>query len=161
MFLPSHPQPLPDALEAIADADVIVLGPGSLYTSIIPNFLVDGISETVTRAQALKCYVLNIMTQDGETDGYTAADHIRAIFAHAGAGVMDVCIANNRKVSAEYLEPYQKEGVQQLLAAPEEVEQLGVALRDFPVCTPGRYIRHNPDELARAILSVWREFRTD
>ena len=97
----------------------------------------------------------------GETDGYTAADHIRAIFAHAGAGVMDVCIANNRKVSAEYLEPYQKEGVQQLLAAPEEVEQLGVALREFPVCTPGRYIRHNPDELARAILSVWREFRTD
>ena len=128
---------------------------------IIPNFLVDGISEAVTRAQALKCYVLNIMTQDGETDGYTAADHIRAIFAHAGAGVMDVCIANNRKVSAEYLEPYQKEGVQQLLAAPEEVEQLGVALREFPVCTPGRYIRHNPDELARAILSVWREFRTD
>ena len=101
------------------------------------------------------------MTQDGETDGYTAADHIRAIFAHAGAGVMDVCIANNRKVSAEYLEPYQKEGVQQLLAAPEEVERLGVALREFPVCTPGRYIRHNPDELARAILSVWREFRTD
>ena len=90
------------------------------------------------------------MTQDGETDGYTAADHVRAIFAHAGAGVMDVCIANNRKVSAEYLEPYQKEGVQQLLAAPEEVEQLGVALREFPVCTPGRYIRHNPDELARA-----------
>ena len=149
-LVPEHPQPLPDALEAIADADVIVLGPGSLYTSIIPNFLVDGISEAVTRAQALKCYVLNIMTQDGETDGYTAADHIRAIFAHAGAGVMDVCIANNRKVSAEYLEPYQKEGVQQLLAAPEEVEQLGVALREFPVCTPGRYIRHNPDELARA-----------
>ena len=160
-LVPEHPQPLPDALEAIADADVIVLGPGSLYTSIIPNFLVDGISEAVTRAQALKCYVLNIMTQDGETDGYTAADHIRAIFAHAGAGVMDVCIANNRKVSAEYLEPYQKEGVQQLLAAPEEVEQLGVALREFPVCTPGRYIRHNPDELARAILSVWRAFRTD
>ena len=160
-LVPEHPQPLPDALEAIADADVIVLGPGSLYTSIIPNFLVDGISEAVTRAQARKCYVLNIMTQDGETDGYTAADHIRAIFAHAGAGVMDVCIANNRKVSAEYLEPYQKEGVQQLLAAPEEVEQLGVALREFPVCTPGRYIRHNPDELARAILSVWREFRTD
>ena len=69
-LVPEHPQPLPDALEAIADADVIVLGPGSLYTSIIPNFLVDGISEAVSRARALKCYVLNIMTQDGETDGY-------------------------------------------------------------------------------------------
>ena len=91
-LVPEHPQPLPDALEAIADADVIVLGPGSLYTSIIPNFLVDGISEAVTRAQALKCYVLNIMTQDGETDGYTAADHIRAIFAYAGAGVISATI---------------------------------------------------------------------
>ena len=114
-LVPEHPQPLPDALEAIADADVIVLGPGSLYTSIIPNFLVDGISEAVSRAQALKCYVLNIMTQDGETDGYTAADHIKAIFAHAGEDVMDVCIANNRKVSAEFLEPYRKEGVEQIL----------------------------------------------
>ena len=159
-LVPEHPQPLPDALEAIADADVIVLGPGSLYTSIIPNFLVDGISEAVSRARALKCYVLNIMTQDGETDGYTAADHIKAIFAHAGEDVMDVCIANNRKVSAEFLEPYRKEGVEQILATREEVEQLGVALREFPVCTPGRYIRHNPDELARAILSVWQEFRT-
>ena len=99
------------------------------------------------------------MTQDGETDGYTAADHIKAIFAHAGEDVMDVCIANNRKVSAEFLEPYRKEGVEQILATREEVEQLGVALREFPVCTPGRYIRHNPDELARAILSVWQEFR--
>ena len=116
--------------------------------------------DAVSRAQALKCYVLNIMTQDGETDGYTAADHIKAIFAHAGEDVMDVCIANNRKVSAEFLEPYRKEGVEQILATREEVEQLGVALREFPVCTPGRYIRHNPDELARAILSVWQEFRT-
>lgn len=160
-LVPERPAALPESVRAIREADIVVIGPGSLYTSIIPNFLVSGIADAVRQSRALKIYVLNIMTQDGETDGYTAADHIRAIFAHAGAGVMDVCIANNRKVSAEYLEPYQKEGVQQLLAAPEEVEQLGVALREFPVCTPGRYIRHNPDELARAILSVWREFRTD
>lgn len=159
-LVPEHPKPLPDALEAIAEADVIVLGPGSLYTSIIPNFLVDGIAEAVTRARALKCYVLNIMTQDGETDGYTASEHIRAIFAHAGAGVIDVCIANSRPVAEEFLEPYRKEGVEQILTTPEEAEQLGVALREFPLCTTGRYIRHNPDELARAILSVWQEFRT-
>lgn len=159
-LVPEHSKPLPDALEAIRDADVIVLGPGSLYTSIIPNFLVDGIAEAVTQASALKCYVLNIMTQDGETDGYTAAEHIRAIFAHAGAGVIDVCIANDRPVAEEFLEPYRKEGVGQILATAEEIEQLGVALRRFPLCTTGRYIRHNPDELARAILSVWQEFQT-
>lgn len=159
-LVPERPAALPESVRAIREADIVVIGPGSLYTSIIPNFLVSGIADAVRQSRALKIYVLNIMTQDGETDGYTAADHIKAIFAHAGEDVMDVCIANNRKVSAEFLEPYRKEGVEQILATREEVEQLGVALREFPVCTPGRYIRHNPDELARAILSVWQEFRT-
>ena len=102
-----------------------MIGPGSLYTSIIPNFLVSGIADAVRQSRALKIYVLNIMTQDGETDGYDADDHVRAILEHAGPGVMDVCIA----------------------------------VRTFPLLEPGRYIRHNSDALARAILSVWREFR--
>ena len=109
---------------------------------------------------AVKSFLLKLSKFARYENEREAADHIKAIFAHAGEDVMDVCIANNRKVSAEFLEPYRKEGVEQILATREEVEQLGVALREFPVCTPGRYIRHNPDELARAILSVWQEFRT-
>lgn len=93
-LLPSDAEPLDDVLEAIADADMIVLGPGSLYTSIIPNLLVDGVADAIARAKALKVYVCNVMTQEGETEGLSAADHLRAIIDHAGGQVVDVCLAN-------------------------------------------------------------------
>ena len=158
-LVPEHPQALPDSLEAIARADLIILGPGSLYTSIIPNFLVDGIADAIRQSRAVKEYVLNIMTQDGETDGYTAGDHVKAILHHAGQNVIDVCIANSRPVPAESLEPYSAEGVGPLPLDRDEIMSLGVAVREFPLCASGRYIRHNPDELAKAVLNVWKEFR--
>ena len=158
-LVPEHPQALPDSLEAIARADLIILGPGSLYTSIIPNFLVDGIADAIRQSRAVKEYVLNIMTQDGETDGYTASDHVKAILHHAGQNVIDVCIANSRPVPAESLEPYSAEGVGPLPLDRDEIMSLGVAVREFPLCASGRYIRHNPDELAKAVLNVWKEFR--
>ena len=158
-LIPEHPRALPAAVEALEEAEVIVLAPGSLYTSIIPNFLVSGIADAVRQSRALKIYVLNIMTQDGETDGYDADDHVRAILEHAGPGVMDVCIANDAPVPPEIMEPYAKEGVSQLELRREDLEQMGLAVRTFPLLEPGRYIRHNSDALARAILSVWREFR--
>ncbi len=158
-LVPEHPTALPDSLQAIADADMIILGPGSLYTSIIPNFLVDGISEAIAASRALRVYVMNIMTQDGETDGYTGEDHVRAIIEHAGANIIDVCVANNRIVSDEVLAPYRVEGVEQLRLERERIEAMGVQVREFPLCEGSRYIRHNPDELARALLGVLREFR--
>ena len=101
-------RPLPESVQAIRDADIVVIGPGSLYTSIIPNFLVSGISDAVRQSRACKIYALNIMTQDGETDGYDADDHVRAILEHAGPGVIDVCIANSTPVPPEIMEPYAK-----------------------------------------------------
>ena len=159
-LVPERPTALPESVRAIRDADIVVIGPGSLYTSIIPNFLVGGIADAVRQSRALKIYVLNIMTQDGETDGYDADDHVRAILEHAGPGVMDVCIANDEPVPPEIMEPYAKEGVSQLELRREDLEQMGLAVRTFPLLEPGRYIRHNSDALARAILSEWREFRT-
>ena len=159
-LVPERPTALPESVRAIRDADIVVIGPGSLYTSIIPNFLVGGIADAVRQSRALKIYVLNIMTQDGETDGYDADDHVRAILEHAGPGIMDVCIANDEPVPPEIMEPYAKEGVSQLELRREDLEQMGLAVRTFPLLEPGRYIRHNSDALARAILSVWREFRT-
>ena len=158
-LVPEHPPALQDSLNAIACADMIVLGPGSLYTSIIPNFLVDGISEAIAKSGAVRAYIMNILTQDGETDGYTGEDHVRALLEHAGAGVVDVCIANNRTVPEEYMEPYRKEGVCQIELRREAIERMGIAVREFPLSEGSRYIRHNPDELARAILAVWDEFR--
>ena len=158
-LVPEHPQALQDSIDAILQADIIVIGPGSLYTSIIPNFLVDGICEAIRASGAVREYILNILMQDGETDGYDADDHVRAILEHAGPGVMDVCIANNAVVPPRLMEPYAKEGVTQLELRREDIEQMGIAVRTFPLLEPGRYIRHNSDALARAILSVWQEFR--
>ena len=154
-----QPQALPDSLEAIARANLIILGPGSLYTSIIPNFLVDGIADAIRRSRAVKALVLNVMTQDGETEGYTASDHVKAILHHAGPNVVDVCVANSRPVPEESLAPYLAEGAEPLRLDREEIMALGVAVREFPLCSSGRYIRHNPDELAKAVLDVWKEFR--
>ena len=89
-LLPEHPKPLPEALAALQEADMIVLGPGSLYTSIIPNLLVDGIVEAIEKSKALKIYVCNVMTQEGETEGYTASDHIAAIFKHSSNGLFQI-----------------------------------------------------------------------
>jgi len=158
-LVPEHPPALQDSLDAIACADMIVLGPGSLYTSIIPNFLVDGISEAIAKSGAVKAYIMNILTQDGETDGYTGEDHVRALIEHAGPGVVEVCIANNRTVPEEYMTPYRKEGVAQIELCREKIEAMGIAVREFPLSEGSRYIRHSPDELARAILAVWDEFK--
>ena len=157
-LVPEHPQALQDSIDAIRQADIIVIGPGSLYTSIIPNFLVDGISEAIRSSGAVREYILNIMTQDGETDGYTGEDHVRALLEHAGGGVIDVCIANNAPVPEKWLTPYRQEGVGPIEVDRAGIEALGVAVREFPLCRPGRYIRHDADALSRAILSVWREF---
>lgn len=157
-LVPEHPQALQDSIDAIRQADIIVIGPGSLYTSIIPNFLVDGISEAIRSSGAVREYILNIMTQDGETDGYTGEDHVRALLEHAGGDVIDVCIANNAPVLEKWLAPYRQEGVAPIEVDRAGIEALGVAVREFPLCRPGRYIRHDADALSRAILSVWREF---
>ena len=157
-LVPEHPQALQDSIDAIRQADIIVIGPGSLYTSIIPNFLVDGISEANRSSGAVREYILNIMTQDGETDGYTGEDHVRALLEHAGGDVIDVCIANNAPVPEKWLAPYRQEGVGPIEVDRAGIEALGVAVREFPLCRPGRYIRHDADALSRAILSVWREF---
>lgn len=154
-LIPERPKALPDTLRAIEDADVIVIGPGSLYTSIIPNFLVDGISQAVSASKAKKIYVMNIMTQDGETEGYTGSDHVRALLDHALPGVVDVCIANNREISEEVLGPYWQEGVEPLKLDIPALEAMGIQVEQYPLSCGSRYIRHDSDALAKAIMDVY------
>lgn len=97
-LVPEHPKALPDALRAISEADLILLGPGSLYTSVIPNLLVDGVADAIRASHAQKFYICNIMTQDGETEGYTAADHLEALQRHGREGIVDLCLANNAPI---------------------------------------------------------------
>ena len=157
--MPEHPQPLPESLEAIAQADLILLGPGSLYTSIIPNLLVEGVAEAIARSRAMKILVMNILTQDGETESYTGADHVRALLHHGGPGIIDVCIANNAVLPEETLMPYRQEGVEPLRLDREGIEALGIAVREYPLALAGRYVRHDPDALASAIMEVYRQSR--
>ena len=108
---PENAQPPAEALNAIAEADAIILGPGSLFTSIIPNLLVDGIVDAILQSDAMKFYVCNVMTQAGETDHYSAEDHLRVLLEHGRKGIVDYIVVNNQStISAETLERYAEEG---------------------------------------------------
>ena len=155
-LVPDHPPALPDSLAAIREADLILIGPGSLYTSIIPNFLVDGVAEAVAQSRAPKIYILNIMTQDGETDGYSGADHLQALLSHA-PGTVDACIANCGEIPESVMAPYRQEGVEPIRADRAAFEALGVQMEEYPLVSADRYIRHNPAKLAAAIMDTYQK----
>ena len=156
-LLPAHPKALPDALDAIAAADLILLGPGSLYTSIIPNLLVDGVAEAIAASDAQKIYVCNIMTQDGETEGYTAADHLAALLRHGTADMVELCLANSSPIPPELAERYRAEGAEALTVDRERIAQMGIELVERPLASPSDdFARHDPDALASAVLDIYR-----
>ena len=125
-LIPSRPKALPEAVSAIADADMIVLGPGSLYTSIIPNLLVDGIVKAIRESDALKVYVCNVMTQEGETEGYTVSDHIAAIFAHSAQGLFRLCLTNSSPIPKAVAARYAEEGAERIRCDKSACATLGV-----------------------------------
>lgn len=157
-LLPELPPALPAALEAIRQADVILLGPGSLYTSVIPNLLVDGISDAIRNSRGLKIYVCNIMTQDGETEGMTASDHIAALLKHGGAGLVDLCLCNSEPVSRRLLERYSREDAEPMCVDTEAVEAQGVKVVTRPLLDSKLdYARHSGVKVAEAVVELYRE----
>ena len=157
-LLPEHPPALPAALEAISQAELIVLGPGSLYTSVIPNLLVDGVADAICESKAQKIYVCNIMTQEGETEGYTASDHVAALLEHSGPGLIDVCLCNNAPVSPALLERYQAEGAAPIVIDRKAVETMGVELVSRPLASDNPcYARHSSQQLADALMELHHE----
>jgi len=159
-LVPSHPKALDESVRAILDADIVVIGPGSLYTSVIPNFLADGITEAVATTNALRIFVMNVMTQEGETEGYTGPDHIRAFCQHAGSDLIDVCIANNAELDGEVLEAYRKEDSEPIRLHADEIEEMGIRIFQAPLTANSKYARHDGDKLASAIISVYRAMRS-
>lgn len=157
-LLPERPAALPAALEAIGRAELIILGPGSLYTSVIPNLLVDGIAEAVCSARALKLYVCNIMTQDGETEGMTASEHVAALLKHSGPGLVDLCLCNSAPVRPGLLARYREEDAVPITVDREAIEALGVELVTRPVSSEtSDYARHSVARLAKAVLDIYEE----
>ena len=153
---PERPAPLDAALEAIRRADIILLGPGSLYTSVIPTLLVDGVAEAIASSHALRIYIANIMTQEGETEGYTLSDHLKALFAHAQEGLVDLCLANSTELPTQVVERYRTEKAEPIQIDWEEIERLGVQLTCRPLADEngGGRARHDPVKLARAIMDL-------
>ena len=157
-LLPEHPQALPEAVRAIGEAELILLGPGSLYTSVIPNLLVDGISEAVCASKALKIYICNIMTQDGETENMTASDHVKALLRHSGPGLVDICLCNSAPVRPGLVERYREEDAAPIVVDRAEIEALGVEVVTRSLASETLdYARHSYTRLANAVMELYRE----
>ena len=155
---PALPPALPAALDALQTADMIVLGPGSLYTSVIPNLLTEGIAEAVRRSSAVKVYIMNVMTQPGETEDYTASDHIRALFSHGGEGLFRYAVVNSRPIPDEIAGNYKKMNAAPVSADADALRSMGVEPMFEPVASFQKgLVRHDPAELARAIMNLYYE----
>src|SRR3989338_7561732 len=151
---PLHCKASKESFEAIADADIIVLGPGSLYTSVIPNLLVDGIAEKIAESKAQKVYVCNVMTQTGETDNYTAFDHMNALVAHTRSDIVNYCIVNTGKVLKELLKKYEEEGAYPVAADSDKIIENGYNVIEGDVVNTKNYVRHDAKKLSKIIIDL-------
>lgn len=151
---PPDVEPVPSSIDAIHNADAIILGPGSLYTSILPNLLVDGIAEAVRSSKAVKIYICNVMTQPGETDGYTASMHAKAILDHAGEGVIDYILVNSAPIAEEMRGAYALEGAYPVEVDEAAIEALGVKFIKADLINETNVVRHDPVKLARNIMKM-------
>ncbi len=153
-LVPPDPEPLPQTLDAIARADLITIGPGSLFTSLIPNLLVRGISEAIRDSSAVKAYVCNLMTQANESLGRTAADHICALNEHAGHKLFEYALINRQPASPDLTAKYALEGASQIVADLDAIEAMGVCpvLGDY--LFEDNVARHDTDKVAEDLLQV-------
>ncbi len=152
---PTNCKVAPGVIEAIEEADAIVIGPGSLYTNVIPNLLVNGVAKAIKESKAFKIYVSNIMTTTGQTDNYTLSDHIKAINDHAGKGVIKYCIYDTGELIPEYIRKYNMQGQElvQIDTAKAKEQDVYLMQRDLS-CIVGDRIRHNPDAIAASIIQL-------
>lgn len=149
---PMSPAAHAPAVEAISEADLIVLGPGSLFTSVLPHLAVPGLAEAVARSAARRVYICNVMTQPGETNGFDAADHVAAILA-AAPGSIDAVVVHDGDLSAEAIDRYARGGQEPVTVDRERLEELGVEVVAADIAQRGREVRHEPTALAKVLLS--------
>jgi uncharacterized cofD-like protein len=154
---PPEPSAYPEAVRAILEAELVILGPGSLYTSVLPNLLVPDIARALAATRAAVVYVANVATQPGETDGYGLAEHVAALGQHAGAGLVDVVLANDNLAFGPFPAHWQAAPVPPLLAAnghgpPPRLVTADLVSAELPT-------RHDPAKLAAAVVRLWRSER--
>ncbi|MCS6874824.1 MAG: YvcK family protein [Pyrinomonadaceae bacterium] len=152
---PENCSAFPEAVEAIKSANIITVGPGSLYTSVIPPLLIKQIADEVASSKAVKIFISNLMTQPGETDGYSIERHLQVVKTHAPQINFDYLILNNRRIRKDQAEAYAKEGAEQIEF--ENVHLEGIKIIKDDLLDEGEKVRHNPEKLAEIILSCLEE----
>jgi uncharacterized cofD-like protein len=149
---PPNARPLDEALEAVREADLILMGPGSLYTSILPNLLIPEITRAIARSHAPRVYIANLMTQPGETTNYSVAEHLRAIQEHVKPRIVDFVLANRQQVSPAVARRYQREGAAPVTVDPAKLRRMGVEVLLENLLEEHEKIRHNSARLAQVLL---------
>ena len=150
---PSNCRPAPGVIEAIKNADCIIVGPGSLYTNVIPNLLVNGVAKAIKESSAIKVYISNIMTEPGQTDNYSVSDHLNAIIEHCGKGIVDYCIYDTGEIIPEMIKKYNMEGQEIVEQNIDKVKGITFLQRNLAMITDG-YIRHDPTLVALSIIEL-------
>ena len=158
---PAEPKAVTSAIQAIREADAIVLGPGSLYTSIMPNLLIPDIAAAIRESEAKKIYICNVMTQPGETDGYSVSDHVAAINRHAGAEIIDFVLANNGAVEPAVLQHYAEAGQQPVRIDKKETGKEGATVILADLVSKETGSTHDPKKLATVLFDLINALRSD
>lgn len=158
---PTSPKPEGAALQAIDEADVIILGPGSLYTSIIPNLLTDKIADHVRASKANKIYIANVMTQPGETSGYSLADHVQAIIDHSGVGIIDTVLANDGPLPIQMVEQYSAVGSEPVVIDSKRLKEMGIRTVRATLISADKPAIHDPDRLGKVLMDIVYAMKTD
>lgn len=154
MMKPADAPATNGAVEAIEQSDVLIFGPGSLYTSVIPNVLIDGIREAIVESDAIKIYICNVMTQPGETDGYGAYEHVKALIDHVGKQFLDYVIVNDEKITTEQLKQYYAEGAMPVTPDIEKIRRLGITVVPASLISKNDLVRHDPKKLSRVLITL-------
>ncbi len=150
---PANCKPAPGVVEAIKAADCIIIGPGSLYTNVIPNLLVNGVNKAIKESTAIKVYISNIMTEPGQTDNYSVADHINAIIEHCGQGIIDYCIYDTGEIIPEFIKKYNLEGQDLVEQDIEKVKGIKFLQRNLSMIDDA-FIRHDPNLVAASVIEL-------
>ena len=150
---PSNCRPAPGVLETIEKADCIIIGPGSLYTNVIPNLLVNGVAKAIKESKAAKIYICNIMTEPGQTDNYGVSDHIKAITEHCGQGIMDYCIYDTGEIIPEFVKKYNLQGQEPVEQDISKIKGITCLQRNLSMIE-NNYIRHDPNLVAASIIGI-------
>lgn len=151
---PVNCRPTEEAIDAIKKADAIVLGPGSLYTSVMPNLLIGKVYQEMIASKAIKIYACNVMTQKGETDEYKASDHLKALIDHTASGIVEYCIINTARIPEELLKKYRSEDSYPVIPDSENLRKMKCKVVEAHIINSKDYVRHDPDKLAKIIIDL-------